>query len=62
MRHMTMRSKGSSKIIGAAIVPTMALPKATQKPLRLARYAITIKATNADVIVTGVIGSAGPVK
>src|SRR6266566_552678 len=37
IRHITMRSKGSSKIIGAAMVPTMALPTATQNPLPLAR-------------------------
>jgi hypothetical protein len=37
VRHITMRSKGSSKIIGAAMVPTMALPQATQNPLRLAK-------------------------
>ncbi len=55
IRPITMRSKGSSKIIGAAIVPIMALPKATQNPLRLARYAITIKVTNAEIIVTGVM-------
>ena len=61
VRHITMRSNGSSKIIGAAIVPTMALPKATQKPLRLARYAITKKATNPESIVMGVIGFFGPV-
>jgi hypothetical protein len=35
VRHITMRSNGSSNIIGAAIVPTMALPKATQNPLPL---------------------------
>ena len=51
VRHITMRSNGSSKIIGAAIVPTMALPKATQNPLRLAKYAITIKATTPEVSV-----------
>ena len=62
VRHITMRSNGSSNIIGAAIVPTMALPKATQNPLRLAKYAITIKATNPEVSVTGVIGFTGPVK
>src|SRR5579872_2012089 len=58
VRHMTMRSKGSSKIIGAAIVPTMALPTATQNPLCLARYTITKKATKPESSVTGVIGSA----
>jgi hypothetical protein len=62
VRHITMRSNGSSKIIGAAIVPTMALPKATQNPLRLARYAITRKATTPDDSVIGVIGFPGPVK
>jgi len=62
VRHITMRSNGSSKIIGAAMVPTMALPKATQNPLRLARYAITIKASNPEVTVTGVMGFTGPVK
>lgn len=62
VRHITMRSNGSSKIIGAAIVPTMALPKATQNPLRLARYAITKKVTNPESSVTGVIGFTGPVK
>ena len=62
VRHITMRSNGSSKIIGAAIVPTMALPTATQNPLRLARYAITKKVTNPESMVTGVIGFTGPVK
>src|ERR1019366_5889472 len=62
VRHITMRSNGSSNIIGAAIVPTMALPKATQNPLRLARYAITIKAATPEITVIGVIGSAGPVR
>ena len=62
VRHITMRSKGSSKIIGAAIVPTMALPTATQNPLRLARYAIPKKATNPEVSVTEVMGFAGAVK
>ena len=57
-----MRSKGSSKIIGAAMVPTMALPKAIQNPLRLVRYAITKKVTNPESIVTGVMGFAGEVK
>lgn len=61
VRHITMRSNGSSKIIGAAIVPTMALPTATQNPLCLAIYAITKKATNPESAVIGVIGSAGPV-
>src|SRR5260370_30206792 len=56
VRHITMRSNGNSNIIGAAIVPTMALPKATQNPLRLARYAIARKATTPKVTVTGVIG------
>ena len=62
VRHITMRSNGSSNIIGAAMVPTMALPKATQNPLRLARYAITRKATTPDDSVMGVIGFPGPVK
>ena len=62
VRHITMRSNGSSKIIGAAMVPTMALPKATQNPLRLARYAIMRKATTPDDSVMGVIGFPGPVK
>jgi len=62
VRHITMRSKGSSKIIGAAMVPTIALPTATQNPLRLARYAITKKATNPEISVTGVMGFAGAVK
>ena len=61
VRHITMRLNGSSKIIGAAIVPTMALPKATQNPLRLARYAIAKKAINPESIVMGVIGFVGPV-
>ncbi|MGZ3618844.1 MAG: hypothetical protein ACXVAV_17830 [Ktedonobacteraceae bacterium] len=30
--HITIRSNGSSKIIGAAIVPTMALPNAIFSP------------------------------
>ena len=59
VRHITIRSKGSSKIIGAAMVPTRALTKAIQNPLRLARYAITKKVTNAESIVTGVMGFAG---
>src|SRR5690348_10381249 len=58
--HMTMRSKGSSKIIGAAMVPTIAAPIAAQKPLRFAKYArtpIKTKETSAEVSVMGVIGS-----
>lgn len=62
VRHITMRSNGSSNIIGAAMVPTMALPNVIQNPLRLARYAITKKVTNPESIVTGVIGFTGPVK
>jgi hypothetical protein len=62
VRHITIRSNGSSKIIGAAIAPTMALPKATQNPLRLARYAITRKVITPEVSVMGVIGFPGPVK
>jgi hypothetical protein len=62
VRHITIRSKGNSKINGAAMVPTMALPKATQNPLFLARYAITKKVTNPESIVTGVMGSFCPVK
>jgi len=62
VRHITMRSNGSSKIIGAAIVPTMALPIATRNPLCCAKYTITKKATTPEVAVTGVIGFAGPVK
>jgi hypothetical protein len=62
VRHITMRSKGSSKIIGAAMVPTIALPTAAQNPLRSARNTIMKKATAAEVIVTGVIGLAGVVK
>src|SRR5579863_7501002 len=61
VRHITMRSNGSSKISGAAMVPTMALPTATQNPLCLAIYTITKKATNPESSVTGVIWSAGPV-
>src|SRR5260370_35159289 len=53
VRHITMRSKGSSKIIDEAIVPTMALPTATRNPLCLVRYAITKKTTTPAVNVTG---------
>src|SRR5260370_1314781 len=57
---MTMRSKGSSKIIGAAIVPTMALPTLTQNPASRFRYQITMKEITAEIAVNLVIGSAGP--
>src|SRR4051794_7905955 len=48
---MTRRSKGSSKIIGAAIVPTMALPMAILGPLWRARYRMTKKAITAELYV-----------
>src|SRR6266702_7298640 len=62
VRHITMRSKGSSKIIGAAMAPTMALPEATQSPPRCARDTITKKASTPEVSVTGAMGFIGPVK
>ena len=54
--HITMRSKGSSKISGAAMVPTMALPMAALAPLLCVRYRMTKKVTMAAVRVTEVIG------
>src|SRR5215472_14524223 len=54
--HMTIRSKGSSKISGAAIVPTMALPMAVLTPLLCVRDRITKKVTMAAIMVIGVIG------
>lgn len=65
VRHITMRSNGSSKIIGAAIAPTMALPTATQNPLCFFIYAIiaiTAKVTNPDASVMGEIGFVAPVR
>ncbi len=56
-----IKSKGSSKNIGAAIVPTIALPKAALSPWCLPRNAIPMKVTNADRAVIGEIGSVGGV-
>src|SRR5690242_11625637 len=53
--HITMRSKGSSKISGAAMVPTMALPVAALAPLLRARNRMTKKVTKPESRVTGVI-------
>src|SRR5690242_17197671 len=52
--HITIRSKGSSKISGAAIVPTIALPRAVLNPILRVRNRITKKVTIAEIIVTGV--------
>jgi len=59
--HIVIKSKGSSKNIGAAIVPTIALPRAAFSPWCLPRNAIPMKVTNADRPVIGVIGSVGGV-
>ena len=55
---MTMRSKGSSKIIGAAIAATTALDSRTPRPRGVAMKTRTNR-TTAAVRVTIVIGFAG---
>jgi hypothetical protein len=46
--HITIRSYGSSNIIGAAMVPAIALPSAIFSPWCLDKYAMTIKVINPD--------------
>jgi hypothetical protein len=58
---MTMRSKGNSKIIGAAIAPTAALASLTGQSCDLATMRIATKMTTAQVPVTGVMGCGGRV-
>ncbi len=59
---MVMRSKGSSNIIGAAIVPTRALPNAVFSPRGRLKYAITMKVIRPHNAVIGAVGLGGAVK
>ncbi|MCP8314813.1 MAG: hypothetical protein H3Z53_10670 [archaeon] len=56
---LTIKSKGSSKIIGAAIVPTKALPNANFIPYLRDPYPIIKKQHTAASIVIGFIGPGG---
>jgi len=56
---MTIRSNGSSNIIGAAAVPTRALPSATFSPRTLVTYAIMMKVAVPHRVVIGLIGFVG---
>ena len=59
--HIVIKSKGSSKNIGAAIVPTIALPKAAFSPWCLLKNAIPMNVTSANRLVIGLIGLGGGV-
>ena len=56
---MTMRSKGNSKIIGAAAAPMAALPSLTGQSCDLARMRMVTKMVIAQAPVTGVMGCGG---
>jgi len=56
---MTMRSKGNSKTIGAAIAPTAALASLTGQPCDLATMRMVTKMITAQAPVTGRMGYGG---